>query len=123
MLLFLLDEDTHGGVAEAFRRRVRLGTPPPVDVVYVGDPLAPSKGIQDPDLLVWAEEHGRVLVSNDRSTLIGHFQSHLAAGRHSPGVLIVKPGTGVGQLISEIILISEACTPDEFVDRVQFIPH
>ncbi len=123
MLLFLLDEDTHGGVAEAFRRRVRLGTLPLVDVVYVGDPSAPPKGTQDPELLVWVEEDDRILVSNDRSTLIDHFLKHLAAGRHSPGVLIVKPGTGIGQLISELVLISEACTADEFFDRYQFIPH
>lgn len=123
MLRFLLDENTHGGLAEAFRRRKRLSTLPAVDVIRVGDADGPPAGIQDPELLIWAEEHDRIVVSNDKRTLPGHLQNHLASGRHSPGILFVKPGTGIAQLIDELVLISEACTPDEFRDRYQFIPH
>lgn len=123
MLAFLLDENTHGGLAKAFRRRARLGTLPAVDVIRVGDPNGPPLGIQDTELMIWAEEHDRIIVSHDKRTLPGHLQKFLASGRHSPGILFLKPGTGIGQLIDELVLISEACTPDEFRDRVQFIPH
>ena len=123
MLAFLLDEDTHGGLAEAFRRRVRLGTLPAVDVIRVGDLGGPPAGIKDPELLIWAEEHDRVIVSNDKRTLPSHLQNHLASGRHSPGILFAKPGTSIAQLIDELVLISVACTPDDFRDSYQFLPH
>lgn len=122
MLKFLLDEDTHGGLADAFRRRTRLGELPAVDVVRVAQPNGPPKGIQDPELLIWAEEQERIIVSNDRSTLAAHFLDHLNAGRHSPGLLFVKRGTSFAQVIEALVLIAEVGTADDFRDQWHYIP-
>lgn len=119
---FLLDENTGGDLLRAFHRRARLGELPPVDVLRVGEAEAPPSGTLDPELLIWCEANDRILVSNDKRTIPGHLQEHFAAGRHSPGVLLIKRGTGVGQLVAELLYLSEAGNADDFRDQIQYIP-
>ena len=122
MIAFLLDEDTHGGLMNAFRRRTRLGILPAVDVTRVGEPDAPPYSTPDPDLLVWCETNDRVLVSEDKNTLPDHFRDHHRAGRQSPGIILIRPGTSLGEIIDELILITDAGHPDDFRDQIRYIP-
>ncbi len=122
MIAFLLDEDTHGGLMNAFRRRNRLGILPAVDVMRVGDSDAPPYGTSDPDLLVWCELNDRILVSEDKNTLPGHLNDHLRASRHSPGVVLIRPGTSMGEIIGELVLAADAGRPEDFRDQVVYLP-
>jgi len=45
----------------------------PIDAVRVGDHGAPPLATLDPEILVWCEEAGRILVSLDKQSLPGHF--------------------------------------------------
>jgi hypothetical protein len=122
MVAFLLDEDTHGGLMDAFRRRTRLGVLPAVDVLRVGGADAPAFSTLDPELLIWCELNDRVLVSEDKNTLPGHLNDHLTAGRHSPGVLLIRPGVSMAEVIDELVFLSEAGNPDDFRDQIAYIP-
>jgi hypothetical protein len=122
MLKFLLDEDTPGPLESAIRRHNLRPDRLPIDFVRVGRTGAPPSGTTDPDNLIWAEAEDRILVSRDFNTLIQHLNDHLAAGRHSPGVLLIRPGHTYAQIISELEAIAHAGQPDDFRDRVQFIP-
>lgn len=117
----LCDESTHGNLAKAFHRRSRLGEQPEVDVLRVGEPGAPPFGTQDPQLLVWCEENDRILVSDDRNTLPVHLGNHLAAGRRSPGILLIKNDTTIPKVVESVVLIV-ALEPELSRDRCVFIP-
>jgi hypothetical protein len=122
MVTFLLDEDTDGDLLRALRRRSRIAGGVAVEVTRVGEPDAPPSGTSDPDLLVWCEANEHVLVSNDRNTMPIHFAAHLAAGFHSPGVLLIRFATTLSTVIAELELLSMAGQPDDFRDQVVYIP-
>jgi hypothetical protein len=46
----------------------------------------------------------------------------LAAGHHSSGVLLLRPGHSYAQVIDELEVIAHAGSPDDFRDRAQFLP-
>lgn len=122
MLAFLLDEDTDGNLLRALRRRSRMAGGVVTDVLRVGEPGAPPSGTPDSDVLLWCEVNQRILVSNDRNTMPGHFAAHLAAGHHSPGVLLIRFHAPLGVVVAELELISMAGDPDDFHDRIGYIP-
>jgi Domain of unknown function (DUF5615) len=65
-----------------------------MEVVAIDDPEAPSAGTSDPAILVWLEQHGYILVTENRSSMPRHLPDHLEAGRHVPGIFWSRPGVG-----------------------------
>lgn len=114
---FLLDEDTPHAIRDQLLRRR-----PDMDVLVVGDDLAPALGAPDPELLRWIEREGYVLVSRNRRTLARHLREHLEAGGHVPGILLLRRQSPLGQVLEDLTLIWEAARPEEFVDRVEYLP-
>src|SRR5438132_10702867 len=101
---FVLDEDVPGAVGQAIQDHNARGSYL-LDAVQVGRLATLPKGTTDADLLIWAEQEGRVIVSRDRKTMTGHYADHLVAGRHSAGVLIISP-TRIDDLIAQLALIA-----------------
>lgn len=114
---FLLDEHVNRAIQRQLRR-----LEPQIEVLVVGDPEAPPKGILDPELLVWLEANGYILVSENRSTIPVHLAEHYAAGRHIPGILWIRPSASLGGITEELYLIWFASTAEEYQDRTLFIP-
>jgi predicted nuclease of predicted toxin-antitoxin system len=79
-------------------------------------------GSTDPDILAWAERENRGLVTRDWNTMPGYLQLHLAAGHHSPGVLILRSGHSLPQMVFALALVAHASDPDELRDHYRFIP-
>jgi hypothetical protein len=120
-LAFVVDENLRGPVWNALQRaRLSQGIPP--DVFCVGEPSSPPLNITDPQLLIWTEKHQRILISNDRNTLQDHLEDHLAAGRTSPGIFIVRPTATIPAVRDFICLAAELDEPEEWKGRVQYIP-
>jgi len=86
---FVLDEDQRGRFWRAIQNHNSRGAKS-IDAVRVGDPPDLPLGTDDPALLLWAENSGRILVTADRQTMIAHLSDHWAAGRHSPGIFITS---------------------------------
>jgi hypothetical protein len=84
-----------------------------LDAVRVGDPPDLLQGATDPEVLVWAEREGRILVSGDRRTLLRHFADHLDAGRHSPGLFLLRPSTPLPKIIEFLAAVTYASDADE----------
>jgi hypothetical protein len=120
-LAFLLDEHLRGPLWHAIQQHNALGIDV-IDVLRVGDPLAPPLGIADPDLLRWCETNGRVLVSRDFSTMPGHFAAHLQAGHHLPGLLLLRSSWTIPAVIAALVLYDQACDPVDLVDCLIVIP-
>lgn len=122
MIRYLLDENVARQVDSAVRTWHRKAAGPPVDVVRVGEPPDLPAGSTDPDMLRWAERHGRVVVTDDVNTMPGHLAAHLAAGGVSPGVFRVRPRTRPTVLVAELAMISFAGDPGDYADAVTFVP-
>src|SRR5688572_23853840 len=115
MIRFVLDECVPRQVASGVRSWNADNPDYPLDVVEVGDPTDLPKGTPDPDILVWAERTGRVVVSVDYTTMPGHLADHLRAGRHLPGLLPPRPGKSVAVVVAELAVIAHAEHPDNLV--------
>jgi len=49
-------------------------------------------------------------------------RDHLAAGNHVPGILLIRRRYTWGQVIDDLYLIWDASTPDEYRDRIEYLP-
>ena len=67
MLKYLLDEN----VKRVYQVQL-LRQEPDLIVRMVGDPGNPCRGTPDPEILIWCETHGCVLVTNNRASMPIH---------------------------------------------------
>jgi hypothetical protein len=121
MLRYVLDEHLRGPLWRAIQWHNSLGVYP-LDVVRVGDASDLPLGSDDPALLLWAEREQRILVTHDADTMPAHLADHLAAGRHSPGVFMIRPHSILPQILSFLQDAAYAGEPEEWQDRIQYIP-
>jgi hypothetical protein len=120
-LRYVLDEHLRGPLWRALQWHASSGVYP-LDVVRVGDPADLPLGSDDLELLAWAEREQRILLTYDTDTMPLHLADHLAAGRHSPGVFIIRPHSTLPQIIAFLRDAAYASEPWEWQDRIQFIP-
>ena len=118
---FVLDEHLRGQLSSALARHNQRGAYP-LDIVRVGDPVDLPHGTSDPDILVWAERECRILVSGDRKTLLGHFADHLTAGRHSPGLFLLRPSSPLPEIVDFLVAAAYASDASEWTDVWRYIP-
>jgi hypothetical protein len=114
---FLFDADTDPDLIEALVSRE-----PGIDVLRAGWPGAPPTSTADPELLLFAEAEGRLLVSRDKKTMPGHLVAHFSAGHHTSGVVLLREGFGFGVLVEELLLIWAASEAEDWLDRTFYLP-
>ena len=116
MLRLASDADVHGEIVRGLRRRR-----PEIDLVRAQDAL--PQGASDPDVLAWAEAEKRILITNDRNTMIDFAYRRVAAGAHGPGLIVTTNEQSIGAAIDDILLIAEYMSADEAKDQiVVFLP-
>jgi predicted nuclease of predicted toxin-antitoxin system len=120
-LRFVLDENQRGPLWRSIVRHNLLGVDR-VDVVRVGDMPDLPLGASDPEILDWCERENRILVTFDKSTLAEHLAAHLNAGRHCPGVFMLRRGSRLPVLVSFLVLAAHASEAWEWADRIEYIP-
>jgi hypothetical protein len=120
-LRFLLDEQLRGRLWHVIERHNRVGACP-LDVVCVGDPADLPTGTPDPEIVLWAEREGRILVSEDWSTMLTHFQARLAAGHRSPGLFLLRPLASLVDVVDFLAAAAYASDEREWVDVWRYIP-
>jgi hypothetical protein len=120
-LAFVLDEHLRGPIWQAIlQHNLRGGLW--LDVVRVGDSVELPLASDDSAILRWAEREGRILATEDRHSIGHHLREHLAAGHHSPGIIIVRAGQSVRSVIESFVLIAQPGAPHEFTDTITFVP-
>jgi hypothetical protein len=92
---------------------------PEIDIRTAVD--AGLTGLSDPEVLKIAADSGRILVSQGRRTMPGHFARYTVAAR-SPGVILLREAIPIAIAIEELILIWSASEPEEWIDRLLWIP-
>jgi predicted nuclease of predicted toxin-antitoxin system len=113
MLRLASDADIHGDIIRGLRRRS-----PDIDLVRVQDAL--PEGTPDPEVLAWAATEDRVLITNDRNTLVGFAYQRVATGAPAVGVIATTNDQSIGEAIEDILLITECMSSEEIKEQVVF---
>lgn len=115
MLRFATDENFNGDIVRGLLRRN-----PKLDIVRVQD--VGLSGADDPSVLKWAADEGRIAVTHDISTLPKHALDRVVAGQRMPGVFAVRSVAPIGQATDDLILLDECSIECEWEGQVRFLP-
>ncbi len=116
MLRLAGDADVNGRIIRGLRRRQ-----PDIDLRCAQDAL--PEGTPDPDVLKWAAEEQRVLITHDRATMVGFAYDRSAAGEPLPGVIVTTDKQTIGEAIDDILLLAHCMAEDEIMDQIViFLP-
>ena len=117
MLRLASDMDVHGDIVRGLRRRQ-----PNIDLMRVQDAL--PEGTPDADVLSWAASENRVLVTNDRNTMIAAACRRVEVGEPMPGLIVTTGTQSVGAAIDDLLLIAKCMSESEMRDHVVvFLPY
>ncbi len=78
-------------------------------------------GLPDPKVLAIAADSGRILVTQDRRTMMAHFRRFIQA-QTSSGVVLVRRGASLAAVIGDLHLIWDASDADEWSNQIAWIP-
>lgn len=115
MFRFAADENFNNDVLRGIKRLY-----PEFDVVRLQD--TEIAGASDPEVLQWTATEDRILLTHDIKTMPPYAYQRIVAGLPLPGVFEIPDEVPTGVVISELMLIIQSSNPDEWRDRVTFIP-
>lgn len=115
MLRLLIDQDLDQDILRGLVRRV-----PDLDAVTAYE--VRMSEAPDPELLAWAAEAGRVLVTHDRRTMPAHAARRLTAGDDIAGVIVVSRRIPISTAIDELEIAVLCSEQDEWKNLVGHIP-
>lgn len=93
-----------------------------IEILVMGQSFAPAIGVADSDILLWLEQTGYVLVTNNRRTMPDHLRAHYDAGHRIPGIFLLKRHARIGQVIEQLYLLWVASEDEEYMDRLLYLP-
>jgi uncharacterized protein (DUF433 family) len=115
MVRFLADENFNNQIVRGVLRQS-----PDVDIVRVQD--VDLSGADDPTVLAWGAQEGRIVLTHDVATMTTFAYERIQAGLPMPGLFEVSRRVPVGLAIEEIILIAECSLEGEWEGQVRFLP-
>jgi hypothetical protein len=116
MLRLASDANVHGDLLRGLRRRR-----PELDLVRIQDNLL--EGTSDPEVLAWAAAENRILITNDRNTMVGFAHKRVAAGEPIPGLIVTTNQQAIGSAIDDILLLVECMSAEAIRNLVVvFLP-
>lgn len=115
MLRYAADENFSGVILRGLKRLV-----PELDVVRVQDGEAYQA--DDPDMLDWVAEAGRILLTHDLRTVPGPAYDRIRAGKPMPGVFAILQNAPIGKTIDDLHAITLVSEPGEWKGRVVYLP-
>lgn len=93
---------------------------PALNIVRVQD--AGLSGADDPTVLEWAAQEGRVLLTHDVSTLTHYAYERIRIGKAMPGVFEVAREIPLKAAIEDILLLTEYSLEGEWEGQVRYLP-
>jgi hypothetical protein len=115
MLRLLSDHNFNGRILRGLRRRLSG-----LDVVMALDVGLAS--IDDLELLEWAANEDRIVLTHDVNTIPGFAYQRVHNGASMPGVFLVPKSMPIGQAIDDLELAVQALNPDDCKDLVTYFP-
>jgi hypothetical protein len=115
VLRLLADENFNNAIVRGIWRRK-----PDADLVRVQDVGLTSA--DDPTVLAWAATTGRLLLTNDVTTITHYAYARVTAGQPMPGVIEVSRAVPIGVAIEHIVLLMECSLEDEWEGQILYLP-
>jgi hypothetical protein len=115
MLRFAADENLNSSIVRALRRRR-----PALDVVRLQD--VGLSGAADPDVLEWAAQEDRVVLTSDVTTMTRYAYERVEAGKPMPGLFEVGQNMPVGAVVEDLLLLAECSLEGEWEGQVRYLP-
>jgi hypothetical protein len=115
MLRLAADENFNNDIVRGVRRRH-----PAIDIVRVQD--AGLSAADDPAILEWAAQSGRVLLTHDVATMTRHAYDRVREAKPMPGGFEVGRHVPIGVAIDEIALLAECSLDQEWEGQVRYLP-
>jgi hypothetical protein len=115
MLRLLADENFNGDIVRGLLLRQ-----PELDIVRIQD--VDLAGADDPEVLAWAAENDRIVLTHDRATMASYAYERVTAGSAMPGVFLLNDRLPIGEAIQEILLMDECSEQGEWAGRVVYVP-
>jgi hypothetical protein len=109
------DENLNNDIIRGLLRRK-----PDVDIVRVQD--VGLSGADDPTVLEWAADEGRVLLTHDVSTITRYAYERVEAGKPMPGIFEVSRDIPMRVIIEDLILLTECSLENEWEGQVRYLP-
>ena len=114
-VLLLVDQDFDWDILRGLTRRV-----PNLDAVTAHQ--VGLSAVSDPELLAWAAEAGRIVITHDRKTMPYHAADRIAAGEKMPGVFVVPRQLPIAQAIDDLEIIVVCSQENEWQDMIRYLP-
>lgn len=115
MIRFLTDENFNGKIVRGLRRGR-----PDMDILRVQDTTIYQS--DDPHVLEFAAQEGRILLTHDIETMVGFANDRLAAGLPMPGVFAARDSLPIGQVIEDLLTVHDASEISEWENKVIYLP-
>ena len=112
---FLADENINAAIISGLLLRL-----PQLDITTVqAEGLA---GAGDPEILAWAAQHDRLLLTHDKKTIPPFVYERLARGEPVAGVIEIADRASLNQVIEDILLIAQCSVPGEHRSMIVRVP-
>jgi hypothetical protein len=115
MIKLLADENLDNTII-----RVLLRRDSDIDIVRVQD--IGLSGEDDPIVLEWAAEQGRVLLTHDVATITRYAYERLANNLAMPGVIEIHTDAPIGRVIEDLFIILECGVPEDLNGQIYYLP-
>jgi hypothetical protein len=115
MLLLVADENFNNDIVRGLLRKK-----PDLDIVRVQD--VGLRGAEDPVILEWAANEGRLVLTHDAATMAYYAYERVKRGLSMPGVIEVVDDLPLGQVIEDLLLLAEYSNKGEWESQVIYLP-
>lgn len=113
-LIFQADADFNQKIVKAILRKE-----PSIDFQNALD--AKLESLSDLEVLLLAANQKRLLVSHDKTTMPQHFADFVTT-QTSAGLLIVPKTLTILEVVEDILLIWSIETPQDWINRIRYLP-
>ena len=115
MLRLAADENFNNDIVRGLLRRS-----PNLDIVRIQD--VGLSGRDDPEVLEWAAQEGRILLTHDVTTITHYAYERVRRGQSMPGVFEVSRSLPNGQVIEDLLLIIDCSLEGDWQNQIRYLP-
>jgi hypothetical protein len=115
VLKYAVDEDFNHEIVRGLERRDAS-----LDILTVQD--ADLLEAHDRDVLAWAAQEGRVLLTHDVRTMPTYAAERLRDGRSMPGIVLVPQLLPIGRAIDDLLLLAQYSEAGEYEGMILRLP-
>jgi predicted nuclease of predicted toxin-antitoxin system len=120
-LKLLLDENLRiGSLWQAIQKQQR--TDKRLDVLRIGDSDCLSLGAPDAEIIRYSAQAERIVVSRDLRTLGLELAEWINSGQRHPGIILLRLGLSVPQIIDLLVLVSYASDAEDWGGAIRWLP-